>query len=93
MRKINELEEDKNSTEASDAGKWMKRFRTRLVTGFALESIIAIGAVIIFLLTENMHLPMVLIDKWTPFMLLILLMSWITDLFLVRNRTKEQTQN
>ena len=93
MRKINELEEDKNSTEASDAGKWIKRFRTRLVTGFALESIIAIGAVIIFLLTENMHLPMVLIDKWTPFMLLILLMSWITDLFLVRNRTKEQTQN
>lgn len=93
MRKINELEEDKNSTEESDAGKWIKRFRTRLVTGFALESIIAIGAVIIFLLTENMHLPMVLIDKWTPFMLLILLMSWITDLFLVRNRTKEQTQN
>ncbi len=93
MRRLREMEEEQNGANVSEIGKRIRRFRTRLVTGFALEGIIAIAAVIIFLLTENVRLPMVLIDKWTPFMLLILLMSWVADLFLVRNRTKEQTQS
>ena len=45
-----------------------------------------IGAVIAFILTEDMRLPMTLIDKWTPLMLILLVICWVLDVRLMRYR-------
>ena len=62
------------------------RFGRRSLIGISLEAVAAAGSVIFFLLTENLSLPMTLIDKWTPLMLLILLAAWFADIRLVRYR-------
>ena len=41
---------------------------------------------IAFILTEDMRLPMVLIDRWTPLMIALMLLCWTTDVWLVRYR-------
>lgn len=64
----------------------IKKFRRRLRVGVILEALTTVIAVVVFLLTEDMRLPMVLIDRWTPLMLLILLVTWILDLRLARYR-------
>ncbi|MBR0051946.1 MAG: hypothetical protein IJP57_08350, partial [Firmicutes bacterium] len=50
------------------------------------------AALITFLLTENLRLPMTLIDRWTPLMILLLAVCLITDLRLVpyREETSEE---
>ena len=65
--------------------KFVKRFRIGLI----LEIVICILAVIAFILTEDIRLPMILIDRWTPLMILFLLLCWITDVRLVRYRSGE----
>ena len=47
-----------------------------------------IVAIIAFILTEDMRLPMILIDRWTPLMILLLAICWIVDVRLVRYRNK-----
>ena len=64
----------------------LKKFRRRFAVGVALEVILAIAAVVAFILTENMRLPMTLIDRWTPLMILLLLITWIIDVTLIRYR-------
>ncbi len=66
----------------------VKEFARRFRCGFALEVIDVIAAVVAFILTEDMRLPMILIDKWTPLMLLLLLICWIVDVRLMRYRDK-----
>ena len=51
----------------------------------------AIGAVIAFILTEDMRLPMILVDKWTLLMLIILAVNLILA-FLTRNKDKEKDE-
>lgn len=75
-----------NGSAAYNVGK----FRTHLIIGLALEIILSVAAVVAFILTENMRLPMTLIDKWTPLMLIILAVCWVVDLILVRNRQKKE---
>lgn len=53
--------------------------------------IIAIISGIVFLLTEDMTLPMVLIDKWTPLMIIILVFNIITAI-LSRRKIKEKEE-
>ena len=53
--------------------------------------IIAIISGIVFLLTEDMTLPMVLIDKWTPLMIIILIFNIIAAI-LSRRRIKEKEE-
>ncbi|MBR2592904.1 MAG: hypothetical protein IKD62_08070, partial [Oscillospiraceae bacterium] len=48
----------------------------------------AIGAVIAFILTEDMRLPMIFIDKWTPLMVVILVVGLVLAL-VTRNRDDE----
>ena len=64
----------------------IKKFLKRLRIGTGLEAIDAIVALIVFILTEDMRLPMVLIDKWTPLMILFLVICWVLDVRLARYR-------
>ena len=67
----------------------VKRFTRRSSIGFASELIIAVAAIVLFVLTENMRLPMVLIDSYTPAMLVLLLACWIVDVRLMRYRDED----
>ena len=69
----------------------VKKFRRKLRIGLILEAAAAVAAIVVFILTQDMRLPMVLIDRWTPIMLAILLISWTIDLLLSRYREKEPT--
>ena len=66
----------------------INKFTKRFSAGLAMELIISALAVISFLLTEDMRLPMVLIDRWTPLMIALMLLCWTTDVWLVRYRDK-----
>ena len=65
-----------------------KRFRSRFGLGIALELVFATLALVVFLFTENMRLPMVLIDRWTPLMIVLLFIVWVLDVRFVRYRGK-----
>ena len=84
MKKVNE--------EEADTYDKLKQFRRRFRLGIVLELIVSVAALVAFILTEDMRLPMVLIDRWTPLMLLLLLICWIIDVLLVRYRRKQQEQ-
>ena len=64
--------------------KYVRRFRL----GIALELALVAVAAYVFVHTENIRLPMVLIDKWTPLMLLFLILCWVTDICLAQYRDK-----
>jgi len=66
----------------------VKKFLRRFRIGIALELVMAALAVVVFLLTEDMRQPMVLIDKWTPLMILLMLGSWVLDVRFIRYREK-----
>ena len=54
-----------------------EKYTKRFWIGFIFEFIFTVIALILFILAEDMRLPMVLIDEWTIFMLLLLLIVWI----------------
>ena len=64
----------------------VKRFRRRFNLGMILELIFSAVALVLFLLTEDMRLPMVLIDKWTLAMLLLMILVLILDIRFIRYR-------
>ena len=64
----------------------VKKFRRRFSLGLLIEVIITVIAIVAFVLTENMSLPMILIDKWTPVMLALLAGCWGADVALIRYR-------
>lgn len=66
----------------------ISKFTRRFRVGLAIELAISALSVISFLLTENMRNPMVLIDRWTPLMIALMLLCWTTDVCLVRYREK-----
>ena len=67
----------------------VKAFTRKFIAGIILEVIFAIAGVIVFILTEDMRLPMVIIDKWTPVMLLLLIGSIIAEFTLTRYKRKK----
>ena len=103
MRRFNKAEEELLSEESADAPMEaeaqegaplyeVRRFSRRMKLSLTEELISAIAAVLLFLLTEDMRLPMVLIDRWTPIMLLILGITWVTDVRLARYRKKRNAE-
>lgn len=60
--------------------------------GFIAEILTVVIALITFILTEDMRLPMILIDRWTPLMVLFLLACWIVDVRLMRYREKDPAE-
>ncbi|MBQ3889065.1 MAG: hypothetical protein II738_04890, partial [Clostridia bacterium] len=91
MRRYNEaIEETEADDERPDSELFeykVKRFLQRLRIGVAAESVLLIGAVIIFIITENLRNPMVLIDKYTPLMITLLIATWLIDVRLARYRS------
>ena len=69
-----------------------RRFARRSRIGLALELLTVIAAIVAFILTEDMRNPMIIIDKWTPLMLLILALAWVEDVRLLRYREKKAEQ-
>ena len=63
-----------------------KDFRRSGRIGIIIELLIAILAIIIFILTEDIKLPIQIIDRYTPVMILILICNWIMDVLLQRYR-------
>ena len=53
-----------------------KKYKNKIIRRI-FSIIISIVSVIIFILTENMNLPMILIDKWTIVMIIILIINII----------------
>lgn len=66
------------------------KFSKKKKTGIIAQIILVILALILFIITENMKTPMVLIDKWTPVMLLITAVVLLIDIVLIRYREKKQ---
>ena len=85
-------DEKENETSNEDNIYRIKKFVIRFRIGLVLEIVICVVAVIAFILTEDIRLPMVLIDRWTPLMILLLLLCWIADVRLVRYRNKEERE-
>ncbi len=63
-----------------------KRFKRRFRIGLVLELLVCAAAVILFIFTEDMSQPMVLIDRYTPLMLILLVLCWFVDVRLARYR-------
>ena len=83
----------KDYNEKDDSERFgIRRYQRRFGAGFGLELVIAVLAVIAFILTENMKLPMALIDRWSPLMILLLVMCWIIDVRLLRRRGPEEEE-
>lgn len=82
MKKVNRACDEAGKEQCYGQKGYSRRFKA----GVAAELVVSILAVIAFLYTEDMSMPMVLIDRWTPFMLLILLGNWLIDLILIRYR-------
>ncbi len=62
------------------------RFTRKFIAGIVIEAVLAVSSVVIYVVTENMHKPMVLIDKWTPLMLGVVVAGVVADLVLTRFR-------
>lgn len=60
--------------------KNLKNFVARMTIGLILEIYLVIAAIVAFVLTENITMPMVMSDKWTWLMVLILGLAMITDI-------------
>ena len=67
----------------------INRFNARFVFGILAEVLVAAVALVLFIITEDMRQPMMLIDRWTLAMVLLMLLCWIVDVVTVRVRDKE----
>ncbi|MBR0206686.1 MAG: sortase [Clostridia bacterium] len=83
-----EAQEDEFDTSVETLFYKLKRFKRRFRWGLVLELIFAVLALVAFILTEDMRLPMVLIDKWTPLMIVLMMIVWVLDVRLIRYRDK-----
>ena len=75
---------------------WMDRKREEKKTvkdyaGLSLNIILAIVAAVIFITYENMTLPMAILDKYTPWMLIVLGLALVTEEFCCRRKKKEES--
>ncbi|MBQ3274372.1 MAG: class B sortase [Christensenellaceae bacterium] len=70
----------------------IRKFVARFRVGLILEIIVAAMALIAFILTEDMRLPMTIIDEWTPLMIILLAAAWILDVCLVRYRDGREAE-
>ena len=64
----------------------LRSFLRKFRIGILLEAVFAVIALIVFILTEDMRLPMILIDQYTPVMIILLLIVWLFDVTLIRYR-------
>ena len=76
-----------------DITKLVKHVTRKFRTGIALELVIAVAAVLFFFWITDFRQPMVIINRYTPILILMLTLCWLTDFKLIRfcvYRTPEQ---
>ena len=66
-----------------------RRFRIRFRIGLVGELLTTLLALAVFLRTEDLRTPMILIDKWTPLMILLMALCLVIDRLAVRLRGDE----
>ncbi len=66
----------------------VKSFLRRFRLGIALELILTAASLVTFLMTENLRMPMTLIDEWTPIMIVLMVAVLILDMRLIRYNGK-----
>jgi len=68
---------------------WKKRLVWRIAIG-----VLAVIAIILFILTEDIRLPMVFVDRWTIFHVIIMLVQIVATILAVRKKdiTEEDTE-
>ena len=71
----------------------LKAFTRKFIAGIILEVLLSIASIIAFILTEDMRLPMVLIDKWTPLMLILMIGSLLVDFILTRYKKSKKDKD
>ena len=81
-----DVTEEEFTAAADKLNYQVKPFLRRFRAGVVLEALVVAAAVAAYVLTEDMHLPMVLIDKWTPLMLVFLAAGWVLDFRFARYR-------
>jgi len=64
--------------------KFMRRFRL----GITVEAIDTVLSLLLFVATQDLRTPMVLIDRYTPIFVCVLLVSYVIDLRLARYRNR-----
>lgn len=79
-----ELKADEEEKAASDDKKWQR------MLGAAAQVIIAIAALVLFIRTENMAKPMVIVDKWTLAMIVLYAVAWAIDVFIIKYGRKNE---
>lgn len=84
VSKLRELE----SAETKDTAliRDLRRFRVRMWIGLAAELLLTAGAVLFFLMTEDLEGRMTIGDGWTGWMLLIAAAALLTDFLCMRYR-------
>ena len=87
------VSKDKFSEAVEELFFKVKVFTRKFIVGIVLEVIFVIAGVIIFILTEDMTLPMVLIDRWTLVMLLLMIGSMLADYILARYKRPKKEKN
>lgn len=83
MKKLNEFYEEEYQADR-------KKFKRKARIGWIVELVLSIASIVLFILTEDMRLPMILIDKWTIWMLALYLAVWLVDVILVRWKRGKQ---
>ena len=87
---VETISEDDTEEAIEDLNYRAKKFKKRFNLGLIVEVIDAVAMVIIFILTEDIRLPMVLIDRWTPLMIILCALCWIIDVRFIRYREKRE---
>ena len=64
----------------------LKRFRWKMRFGVLAELLFCLVAAAVFLYTENIQNPMTVIDRWTPWMILIFAVALLADFLCFRYR-------
>ncbi len=88
-------EEDENETEYAKANSEEEEDNTRLKRkgGFRVFSIIPmLGAIILFILTQDLTLPMTLVDTWTIFFAVIALIQTLTMILSRKKRVEDEDE-
>ena len=62
------------------------KFKRNSWIGIGIEFLLSVTALLLFIFTEDMRQPMILVDKWTIWMIILYLLVWIVDVILVRFR-------
>ena len=81
-----EAKADEEERSESDDKKW------RRIAGMIAQVIIAIAALVLFIRTENLTKPMVIVDKWTLAMIVLFAITWVIDVFVIKYAKQKEDQ-